>query len=177
MKEPSESRCAIEPVIAAIPAASIEKQNIVTYMAGYLIKQYPVHNCASCKQYFEVQNMPQSSPTSQYELVRFKRYWDRKCLTYPSVAFSSFVQNIDPIFCAIFGGVMYQGELLKTLWKMMQNDVTQLHTCGNTVCLQRLQQYVKHYITVRIHYALEISNIGITHGHKRSRKMLKLCHE
>ena len=75
------------------------------------------------------------------------------------------------------GGVMYQGELLKTLCKMMQNDVSQLHTCGNTVCLQRLQQYVNDYITIRIHYALEISNIGMTHGQKRNRKMLKLCHE
>ena len=72
MKEPVESRCAIEPVIAAILAASIEKQNIVMYMAWYLITQYPVDNCASCKQYFEVQNLPQSSPTSQYEFVRFK---------------------------------------------------------------------------------------------------------
>ena len=119
VKEPSESRCAIEPVIAAMPAASIKKQNIVTYMAGYLIKQYPVDNCASCKQYFKVQNLPQSSPTSQYKLVRFKRYWDRKCLTHPSVVFSSFVQNIETIFCTTFGGVMYQGEFTQDL---VQND-------------------------------------------------------
>ena len=46
-------------------------------------------------------------------ILHRKKDRDRKCLTDPSVAFSSFVQNIETIFFATFGGVMYQGELLK----------------------------------------------------------------
>ena len=63
------------------------------------------------------------------------------------IAFSNFVQTMETLFCSIFGGVMYQNDLLKTLCKTVEKDVTELHKCGITQCLHRLHQYVKLYMT------------------------------
>ena len=107
----------------------------------------------------------------------FKTYKEMHCLIYPSIAFSNFMQTMETLFCSVFGGVIHQNNLLKTMCKTVENEITELHKCGITQCLQMLHQYVKVYMTVRIHHALKISNISMTYGHKRNRKMLKLCHE
>ena len=72
---------------------------------------------------------------------------------------------------------MYQDDLLKTLCINAEKEMLHVHQCGKSACLTRLQQQVKLYMTIRIHHAIKISNIGMSSGHKRNRKMLKLCHE
>ena len=73
-KETPQNTAAIELVTMAMPPLSIPKKNVVTYMAGYLIKQYPVDDCAACNQVFKLQNLSETSPVSHYELLRFKTY-------------------------------------------------------------------------------------------------------
>ena len=160
-----------------MPALSIPKQNVVSYKVGYLIRQYPVDNCSTCSDLLKVDNPPETSPASQYELLRFKIYKETHYQIYPSIAFSNFVQTIETLFCYIFDGIMHQNDLFKTLCKTVEKDITELHKCSITQCLHRLHKYVKLYITVRIHHALKISNIGMKYGHKRNRKMLRLCRE
>ena len=77
----------------------------------------------------------------------------------------------------MFGVVMHMDNLLETLCKSTQKEVLLVHKCDNKNCLMRFYDSVKLYMTVRIHHALKISNIGMTYGHKRNQKMLKLCHE
>ena len=98
-------------------------------------------------------------------------------LAYPSIVFSDFVQSIEDLFCALFGGVMYEKVLLKTLCSNAGNEISWIHKCGNVHCFARLQEYVKLYMTVRIHHVIKIPNTGMSSGYKRNRKMLKLCHE
>ena len=68
-------------------------------------------------------------------------------MIYPSVAFPNYVQTMETLFCSIFGGVMHQNDLPKTLCKTVEKDVTELHKHGITQCLHRLHQYVKLYMT------------------------------
>ena len=105
---------------------------------------------------FQVQTLPETSPVFYYELLRFKTFKGTNCLVYPSAAFANFVQTLETAFGCIFGGVMHMNDLLKTLCKSTKKDATQLHRCGNPDCLLRIQNYVKLYMTVRIHPALKI---------------------
>ena len=119
----------------------------------------------------------ESSPTSQYELLRSKTYKDTGALIYPTTEFANFVQNMEDLFCALFGGVMYEKDVLKTLCMHACGEIPQMIQCRNASCTTRLHEYVKLYMKIRIHHAIKISNIGMASGHKRNRKMLKLCHE
>ena len=161
----------------AIPAPSLEKKNVVAYMGGYLIRRYPIDNCHECHDRLLIDTLPEPSPMSQYELLRNKTYKDTGALIYPSAVFSKFVQNMEDLFCALFAGIMYDKDVLKTLCTHACGEIPQLIKCGNVHCTMRLHQYVKLYMTTRIHHAIKISNIGMSSGHKRNRKMLKLCHE
>ena len=101
---------------------------------------YPIDNCSTCSDLLKVDNLPETSPVSHYELLRFKTYKETHCLIYPSIAFSNFVQTMETLFCSIFGGVMHQNYLLKTLCKTLEKDITELHKCGITQCLHKLNQ-------------------------------------
>ena len=126
---------------------------------------------------FQVETLPETSPVSHYELLRFKTFKETNCLVYPSATFANFVQTLETTFGCIFGGVIHMNDLLKTLCKSTKKDATQLHRCSNPDCLLRIQNCSKLFMTVRIHHTLKISSIGRTYGQKRSCKMLKLCHE
>ena len=84
---------------------------------------------------------------------------------------------MEDLFCALFGGIMYEKAVLKTLCTHAGDEIPQLINCGNVHCTMRLHKYVRLYMTVRIHHAIKISNIGMSSGYRRNRKMLKLCHE
>ena len=161
----------------AIPAPSLEKKNVVAYMAGYLIRRHPINNCDECRETLLYDTLPEPSPVSEYELIRSKTYKDSGALIYPSTIFSHFVQNLEDLFCALFGGIMYEKDVLKKLCEHGCGEIPQLIKCGNVHCTIRLHEYVKLYMTIRIHHAIKISNICMSSGHKRNRKMLKLCHE
>ena len=167
-KQTSQGTPAIEPIAAKMPDLPVLKQNH---------RWYPINNCSTCSDLLKVDNLPETSPVSQYELLRFKTYKETHCLIYPSITFSNFVQTMEMLFCSICGGVMHHSDLLKALCQTAEKDIAEFHKCGITQWLHRLQQYMKLYMTVRIHHVLKVSNIGIMYGHKRNRKMLKLCRE
>ena len=166
----SEDRLHTEPVAVLMPAPCMPKENVAAYMEGYLIKKYPLNSCRTCFQMFQVQTLLETSHMSQCELLRFKTFKETNCLVYPSVAFANFVQTLETFGC-IFGVVMHMSDFLKTLCKNTEKDTT-LHRCGNPDCLLRIQNCVKLYMTVGIHHALKISNIGRTCGQKRNHTML-----
>ena len=174
--ERSEDRLSTEPVTVTMPPHSMPKKNVAAYMAGYLIKKYPLNSCTTCFQMFQVQTLLETSAVSWYELQRFKTFKGTNFLVYPSAAFGNLVQTLETTFGCIFGGVMHMNDLLKTLCNSMEKDATQLHRCDNPANLLRIQNCVKLYMTVRIHHALKISNIDRIYGQKRNCKMLKLCH-
>ena len=176
-KQTNEDSLPVQPVLVAVPAPSLPKRNVVAYMTGYLIKRYPLESCVTCTELFKLASLPESSPVSDYELIRCKLYTDASSLVFPSATFTGFVQTLETTFSSIFGGVMHTNNLMKCLCKSVENDVIQLHKCGNPDCLKRLFDCVKLYMTARIHHALKVSNITKVRGHKKNRKMLKLCHE
>ena len=44
---------------------------------------------------------------------------------------------------------MHQNDLLKTLCRTVEKDITEWHKCGITQCLHRFHQYLKLYMTVK----------------------------
>ena len=167
----------VEPFTVAMPAPSLPKKNVVAYMAGYLLNRYPVDSCETCTKLYKLHSLPESSSTSVYELLRCNMYKDSSNLKFASVIFTEFVQTLETVFCFLFGGAMHMSNVLQTLCKSTEKEVQNLDKCGQKECLQRLHNCVKLYMTVRIHHAIKVSNISAAHGHKRNRKMLKLCHE
>ena len=137
-------------------------------MAGYLIRPYPVENCRICCSLLKAEKPPESSPVCQFEFLRFKNYRESNNLFYTSTAFSHFVQHMEVLFHLLFGGIMYQKDLLKTFQKSTKKEVTDLNKCGNFVCLESLHQYLKLYMNVRTHQALKLSSIAMTYGHNRN---------
>lgn len=174
-KDTPQTEHSIMPVTLVAPPVSLEKRNVVAYMAGYLLKQYSMDDCMICKQMFQIEHLPETSPLSAFELVRFKESTGK--LTYASTDFINFVQSIETLFCSIFGGVMHMSNLLLTLCITAEKEVMQVNKCGNPVCLHRIHDSVRLFMIVHIHHAIKMANIGRTYGHKRNRKMLKLCHE
>ena len=111
-KETAWSASAIEPITAAMPAASVPNEN-VAYMAGYVIKQYPIDNCSTYSDLLKVDNLPETSPISQYELLRFKTYKD----TFFNI----------PKYCLL---KLYKNTLLFHIWwcnapKWLAQDIVQ----------------------------------------------------
>ena len=106
-------------IALTIPAPSIPKNNIMAYMAGYLLWRYPSDDCEMCTNILYIQNLPQSGPLSEYELLTFKAYRETNCLVYPSLLFFK--------ICPIFGNI-----ILCTVWRsnvsewLAQNTV---HKC------------------------------------------------
>ena len=167
----------IEPMTIAMPPVSIPKRNVIAYMAGYLIKRYPLDDCEECRNMFRIESLPEPSVDSSYELLRFKAYKETSQLVHPSETFTSFVQSVETTFTSIFGGVMHRNGVLETLCKSTEKEVKEVHKCSNSGCLANLRNCAKLFMTSRIHHAIKYSKIGKTYGHKRNRKMLKLCHE
>ena len=124
-----------------------------------------------------IEKLLEPSSDSQYELLRFKTYREMNCLVDQSIVFSDFVLSIEDLFHVLFGGVIYEKNLLKTLCSNAGNEISQIHKHGNGHCFARLKVYVKLIMTVRIHHAIKIFNIGTSPGYKRNRKVLKLCHK
>ena len=155
---------------------STEKQYIVSNKKK-VFDVYPIENCDQCHDLLMIEKLPDPSSVSQYELLRFKTYREMSCLVYPSNVFSDFVHRIENLFFAMFGGVMYEKDLIKMLCSNADNEISQIHKCGSVHCFAKLQEYVKLYMSVRIHHAIKISNMGMSSGYKRNRKMPKLCHE
>ena len=107
-------------------------------MAGYLMKKHPLDNCSICKEMYKLEELPQSSPFSDYELLRFKRYTNMSPLVFPTPVFTRFVQTLEDTFCSLFGGMMHMTGTLKILVNSVEKEVLQLHKCDSPGCLIQL---------------------------------------
>ena len=58
-----------------------------------------------CSILLKVEKLPESSSVSQFELLTFKSYRENNFLVYPGIAFSSFVQHMEVLFCVLFSRV------------------------------------------------------------------------
>ena len=145
-------------------------------MARYLMKWYPVDDGATLNQVFKLQILPEASPVSHYKLLRFKTYKKTNCLVYPNTDFANFVQALETLFCAISGGVLHMNDLLKTLCKNAEKEVTHLHKCGRSECEKRLHDIVNY--TWLLGFILPLKSLTLAGCMAiKNWKMLKLCHE
>ena len=159
------------------PALSIETRNIVTYMAGYLLRKIPVNKCSECTSQLLIEKPLANEDDQRYEFVKNKALKEIGSLLYPTPCMISFVEDLENTFNTTFEYITHMPSVLGRLCKCADKYCSFLD-CQANECLMRLKGMVKLYMKVRIFHALKKSNTQNveTKGLKRNRKMLKLSH-
>ena len=159
------------------PPLSIGTQNVVVYMAGYLLRKIPVDDCSDCSNELKQVLCTQANESNKYEFVKNKALKEVGSLIYPSPAMAGFVEKLENVFNGIIEHIIYMPSILTRLCVSAKEHCTFL-TCQNKACADRVKDMVKLYMKVRIFHALEKSNEQNTRDKsvKRNRKMLKLSH-
>lgn len=173
-------RGAVEMLKVAAPPLSLPEKNVAAYISGYLLRKYPIDNCESCFQFYQLSEKPDTFPeSSSYEFIRQKNISSIGKLLIPSKAFSTFIESIETLFVAVFPSCMHLTSVLQSLVKNAVCEIEKFENCEDKTCQSRIRSMTEHFMKVRIYHALKMSNITSYQcfGHKRNRKMLKLLHE
>ena len=67
-----------------------------------------------CCSLLKVEKLLENSSVSQFELLRFKSCRESNCLFSPPLLSQVSVPH-EVLFCVLFGGIIYQRDMLKTL--------------------------------------------------------------
>ena len=162
-----------EKKIQPTSTISLPEQNVLAYIAGYVIKTFP-SDCLECKHFLQTDKLPESASNSSFELLRNKAYKQSNSLIFPSEQFCKVVELFQKIFCDTFPHRMHMNGLLQRLSGSAKDC---LKLCDKSEFQERSFSMVKLFMKVRLHHALKMSNIErkVSTG-KRNRKVLKLMH-
>lgn len=161
--------------IANAPHFSIEEDNIVVYIAGYLARKaankYP---CTGCKQ----QLLSILSGTGEkFTFFNRKQYshLTEGGLSTPSEALINFATELETIFRVTIPGVIHSDKVRGKLFlRAAEADLPSI-TCNT--CTQTKDYIILLFITVRLHHLLREQNRKFqAPNQKRNRKMMKLLH-
>ena len=159
------------------PSLSIETKNVVTYMAGYLLRKIPVNECGECTNQLLIEKPLFNEDEQRYEFVKNKSLKEIGSLLYPTPCFVSFIEDLESTFNATFEFITHMPSILERLCKCAYKYCSFLG-CQANECSLRLKHMVKLYMKVRIFHALKKSNTQNVEakGLECNRKMLKLSH-
>ena len=147
-------------------------QNVVSYMAGYLLRRTPF-SCHTCQSKFVVTHLSENDPTT--ELLKAKAYRETGTLIYPSHLFASLVAQFETVFVKYFSHIVHMEKVLLRLVCYAEPYCEGTETCGDIACKQKLVSAARLYMKVRIFHAIKTSNANNACAHgKRNRKILKL---
>ena len=156
------------------PVTSIPKQNIVAYIAGYLLKRCAFKDCDECANMLTF-SQPPAEPL--YEFLKNKAYKENSALVYPTQRVIQFVDELETIFVNLFETVVHSPGVMMRLCKNAEFLFERFVTCNSPKCVSKVQNLVKMYMKLRMFFALKLSNReNRKAGTKRNRKMIKLQH-
>ena len=163
--------------VANASCLTLPEENILVYIAGYLLRKLSKrHTCDICLQSL-VQNCVSDPANKSYCFIDMKQYQhlDSGGLTYPSTTLVNFTNALEKVFRTSFPCVMHSSFVRSRLVKTTSSRVEDI-TCGNVKC-QSAQSYmylINVFMTVRIHHVLREQNSGFgVSGRKRNRKIVK----
>ena len=149
-------------------------ENITTYIAGYLLRKFPVDQCTTCSQ----DCMRENDKGTRFNFTEHKAYSEKVGLVFPSQSFAMLVDELEMSFNIVFPFVMHSGNILTELMCHVKDTYKLFGKCSVEECRRNLFKRVLLYMKLRIHHAIKTSGMtsGTSKGPKRNRKMLKLTH-
>ena len=79
----------------AVNTLNICTQNVVSYMAGYVLRRIPF-SCSKCHLKFTVPNLSDNEPTNEFLKTKANRATGT--LIYPSLCFASLIERFETVF-------------------------------------------------------------------------------
>ena len=147
-------------------------QNVVSYMAGYLLRRIPF-SCTICQSKFVVTNLTENDRTT--ELLKAKAYRETGTLIYPSSLFASLVGKFEKVFNTCFPHVVHMEKVLSRLVLCAEPHCQGIVECHTIECQQKLVSVARLFMKVRSFHAIKSSNAANACTHvKRNRKVMKL---
>ena len=153
----------------------VAQLNVISYMAGYILRKYPVDKCPDCHVMCVLSHQANEA---EYTFLCEKAYCPQGCLVYPSPSFVQFIEQLELKFRNVFDCVMHMNGVIDKLCKHAELLSERAH-CGRDQCVARTLLMTKLYMKVRIMHTLKVSNTVTERngpGIKRNRKLLKLTH-
>ena len=170
----NDSLVGLENISVMKQPPSLPEENIIAYMAGYLLRKSKISECATCKSRLIYDNPPNSE---LYFFLKAKSHKETGMLVYPTEVFVDYIESLETRFTLVFAAVMHMTGVMRRLYKNMDGLSDGVLHCTNSSCFAKLCAMTKLYIKVRLHHALKLSNRQHkVAGGKRKRKMLKLSH-
>ena len=140
------------------PPLSLPTQNVLAYLAGYLLKKTSVNECIECQEQLIQQRFHSpEKDTAKCQFLDCKTNGEGY-LIYRTAKMITFVENLEKAFCATFDKVIYTPFVLMRLSKS-GDEYCQFLKCQSIKCSLRLKSMVKLYMKVRLFHALKQSNI------------------
>ena len=153
---------------------SLPARNASAYVAGYLLRKYPMTDCQQCQNKCKLVKMPENN--ALYEFLKEKAYTEVSGLTYPTVCMIMFVEELESLFSSTFEAIAHMSSVICRLCNSEQN-ISKGLSCGNEMYTENIQKMVKLYMRVKLFYNLkQFHGQSSTNNAKRNRKLLKLCH-
>ena len=135
-------------------------ENIATYMAGYLLKRFPLDKCSTC---FE-DCMRGDDVGERFNFIDKKAYVEKSGLVFPNEIFAILVDELENLFNIVFPFVMHTGNILRELMHHVHNICKSFGRCINTECKDRILKTALLYMKIQIHHAVKTSQTGSTGG-------------
>lgn len=165
--------------ISNAPNMSLAEENIVVYLAGYLVRKVTKKfSCPDCKDQLVSHSAPSTS--AQWTFLSKKQYSHlaEGGLYRPSEDLVAMVTEMEAIFRTSVPGIIHGDKIRGKLFSRMtgSSNLPQI-SCIRPECIQMTHYIIHLYITVRLHHVLREQNRKFqAPNQKRNRKAMKLLH-
>ena len=97
---------------------SLPARNASAYVAGYLLRKYPMTDCQQCQNKCKLVKMPENN--ALYEFLKEKAYTEVSGLTYPTVCMIMFVEELESLFSSTFEAIAHMSSVICCLCNSAQ---------------------------------------------------------
>ena len=168
-----ESVSSLMSVFMPQSVLSIEEENILVYIAGYICRKIQSKVCQDCKSMLTgtVNALDQSQV-----FLASKQYADLKGdgLTVPSGELMDVCTSLENEFRVVIEQALYMDSVKLRIVSAISKKVSGKLNCGSCPTLQSV---VHLFVNIRLHHVLRVNNQDMVSSKgKRNRKYLKLSH-
>ena len=166
-------------VARAPPQMSLEEENIIVYIAGYLVKK--AGKKFGCEDCCKILSSNSSNHNEASTFINNKQYTNLSegGLLIPSDAVIHFTTILENEFRSHLQYSLYSKGIRKTFVSHCM-DTLQINnmSCDSASCKTVTAFYmINLFFVIRIHHFLRVANQSLSQsGQKRNRKILKLTH-
>ena len=127
-------------------------QNVVSYMAGYVLRRIPF-SCSKCHSKFTVLNLSDNELTTEF--LKAKTYRATGTLIYPSLCFVSLIETFETVFVNHFPHIVHMEKVLMRLVMYAEPYCEGVADCDSLICKQKLVCVARLFMKVRFIHAIK----------------------